>query len=181
MQAHKTEIPGCVALTPKEFKDERGVFVELYKETTLKEALGHSVHFVQQNLSTSQYGVIRGLHFQRGAQAQAKLIRVLSGTIHDVVLDLRPDSPTFGKHASIVLSDRSNQMLFVPRGCAHGFEVLSESAQVVYLCDHLYAPDSESGVLYKDPSLNIAWKLPESDHLLSEKDLLLPLFKDLVL
>ncbi len=177
MQTKETHIKGCFEIVPKEFKDHRGSFVELYKQTSLKEATGAEVQFVQQNMSTSNYGAIRGLHFQRGAHAQAKLIRVLSGKVKDVVLDIRPSSPTYGQHISVILSSKDNKMLFVPKGCAHGFEVLSEKAQLVYLCDSLYEPSSESGVLYNDPELDIQWDLPEEDHILSEKDLRLPPFK----
>lgn len=181
MQVKETHIKGCFELVPKEFEDQRGVFVELYKQSSLKEALGEDVQFVQQNMSTSNYGVIRGLHFQRGTHAQAKLIRVISGKVKDVVLDIRPSSPTYGKHISVILSSEANKMLFVPKGCAHGFEVLSETAQLVYLCDSLYEPSSESGVLYNDPDLQIQWELSENDHVLSEKDLCLPTFKDIQL
>ena len=154
-------------------------FFESYKKEAFNEALGQEVNFVQDNESFSSKGVLRGLHFQKGAFAQAKLVRVVHGSVLDVAVDLRPDSTTYGEHFSIKLSADNKNQLFVPRGFAHGFVVLSDTAVFSYKCDNYYNKESERGIIYNDPTLNIDWMLPSDQLQLSEKDLLLPKFKSL--
>ena len=179
MKIVQTPLKNCVVLTPTVFSDGRGRFFESYKEETFNEALGQEVNFVQDNESFSSKGVLRGLHFQKGAFAQAKLVRVVHGSVLDVAVDLRPDSTTYGEHFSIELSADNKKQLFVPRGFAHGFVVLSDTAVFSYKCDNYYNKESESGIIYNDPTLNIDWILPSEQLQLSEKDLLLPKFKSL--
>ena len=174
MQIENTKLEGCVVVTPKIVTDERGYFMESYRESWLDSLPSFSGNFVQDNQSFSHYGTIRGLHFQEGEHAQAKLVRVLSGKILDVVVDLRPGSSTYGKHLSIELSDENNHQLWVPRGLAHGFSVLSESATVCYKCDAYYNKEAESGIHPLDHSLNIDWGVPAAKQRISEKDRLLP-------
>lgn len=179
MKIVQTSLKGCVVLTPTVFSDGRGRFFESYKKEAFNEALGQEVNFVQDNESFSSKGVLRGLHFQKGKCAQAKLVRVVHGSVLDVVVDLRPDSTTYGEHFSIELSDDNKTQLFVPRGFAHGFVVLSDTAVFSYKCDNYYNKESESGIIYNDSTLNIDWILPSEQLQLSEKDLLLPKFKSL--
>lgn len=179
MKIVQTSLKGCVVLTPTVFSDGRGRFFESYKKEAFNEALGQEVNFVQDNESFSSKGVLRGLHFQKGAFAQAKLVRVVHGSVLDVVVDLRPDSTTYGEHFSIELSADNKKQLFVPRGFAHGFVVLSDTAVFSYKCDNYYNKESESGIIYNDSTLNIDWILPSEQLQLSEKDLLLPKFKSL--
>ena len=179
MKIVQTPLKGCVVLTPTVFSDGRGRFFESYKKEAFNEALGQEVNFVQDNESFSSKGVLRGLHFQKGAFAQAKLVRVVHGSVLDVAVDLRPDSTTYGEHFSIELSADNKNQLFVPRGFAHGFVVLSDTAVFSYKCDNYYNKESESGIIYNDPTLNIDWILPSEQLQLSEKDLLLPKFKSL--
>lgn len=179
MKIVQTPLKGCVVLTPTVFSDGRGRFFESYKKEAFNEALGQEVNFVQDNESFSSKGVLRGLHFQKGAFAQAKLVRVVHGSVLDVAVDLRPDSTTYGEHFSIELSDDNKKQLFVPRGFAHGFVVLSDTAVFSYKCDNYYNKESESGIIYNDSTLNIDWILPSEQLQLSEKDLLLPKFKSL--
>ncbi|MGB0185841.1 MAG: dTDP-4-dehydrorhamnose 3,5-epimerase [Flavobacteriaceae bacterium] len=179
MKIVQTSLKGCVVLTPRVFSDGRGRFFESYKKEAFNEALGQEVNFVQDNESFSSKGVLRGLHFQKGAFAQAKLVRVVHGSVLDVAVDLRPDSTTYGEHFSIELSADNKNQLFVPRGFAHGFVVLSDTAVFSYKCDNYYNKESESGIIYNDPTLNIDWILPSEQLQLSEKDLLLPKFKSL--
>lgn len=179
MKIVQTSLKGCVVLTPTVFSDGRGRFFESYKKEALNEALGQEVNFVQDNESFSSKGVLRGLHFQKGAFAQAKLVRVVHGSVLDVAVDLRPDSTTYGEHFSIKLSADNKKQLFVPRGFAHGFVVLSDTAVFSYKCDNYYNKESESGIIYNDSTLNIDWILPSEQLQLSEKDLLLPKFKSL--
>jgi len=179
MKIVQTPLKGCVVLTPTVFSDGRGSFFESYKKEAFNEALGQEVSFVQDNESFSSKGVLRGLHFQKGAFAQAKLVRVVHGSVLDVAVDLRPDSTTYGEHFSIELSADNKKQLFVPRGFAHGFVVLSDTAVFSYKCDNYYNKESESGIIYNDPTLNIDWILPSEQLQLSEKDLLLPKFKSL--
>jgi dTDP-4-dehydrorhamnose 3,5-epimerase len=174
MQKENTKLEGCVVVTPKIVTDERGYFMESYRESWLDSLPSFSGNFVQDNQSFSHYGTIRGLHFQEGEHAQAKLVRVLSGKILDVVVDLRPGSSTYGKHLSIELSDENNHQLWVPRGLAHGFSVLSETAVVCYKCDAYYNKDAESGIHPLDADLAIDWQLPTAKQWISEKDRLLP-------
>ena len=155
---------------PRIFSDSRGYFFESFNEKLFEEELNQSFHFVQDNQSKSNYGTLRGLHFQKGEFAQRKLVRVLSGVILDVVLDLRPESKTFKKHLSIELSDENKKQLLVPKGFAHGFVALSESAEVFYKCDNYYNPQAEGGIYFGDPDLGIDWKVPHHKLIVSEKD-----------
>ncbi|MBP7557007.1 MAG: dTDP-4-dehydrorhamnose 3,5-epimerase [Chitinophagaceae bacterium] len=177
MQVATTHIPDLKILEPRVFEDSRGYFFESYNEATFQQN-GISMGFVQDNQSSSSYGVIRGLHYQLPPHAQTKLVRVLYGTILDVVLDIRQGSPTFGQHYAIELSADNKKQLLVPRGFAHGFSVLSEKAVVLYKCDGFYNKESDAGILYNDPALNIDWKIPADKAIVSEKDQVLPLFKD---
>jgi len=166
----QTEFPGLIVFEPKVFGDERGYFFEAYNQQTF-EAAGITYNWVQDNQSSSVYGVIRGLHFQKGEYAQTKMVRCLHGTILDVVVDLRNDSPTFKKVYNIELSAENKKALIVPRGFAHGFSVLSEMAEVLYKCDALYNKQSEGGLLYNDAELNIDWKIENDKAIVSTKDL----------
>ena len=170
-----TDIPGLLVFEPKVFEDSRGYFFESYNENVFKESGIHS-RFVQDNESSSQYGVIRGLHYQLNPHAQAKLIRVLEGKIVDVVVDIRKGSPSFGKSFSLELTSENKKQLFIPEGFAHGFSVLSRKAIVFYKCSNLYNKESESGILFNDPQLNIDWQVPAGKAIISDKDKLLPLF-----
>lgn len=171
----ETEFPGLLVFEPKVFEDSRGYFFESYNAGTCSQA-GIDIVFVQDNQAQSSYGVIRGLHYQLAPYAQTKFIRVLSGTILDVVLDLRVGSPSFGKIFSIELSAQNKKQLLVPKGFAHGYSVLSEKAEVFYKCDTFYHRESEAGVLYNDPALHIDWKIPAGKEIISEKDEQHPLF-----
>lgn len=169
-----TKLEGCFIIEPKIITDERGYFMESFNENTFQNGIGQSVHFVQDNQSFSTKGVLRGLHYQTGEHAQAKLVRVLSGEVLDVVVDLRPESKTFGENVSVMLSAGNQRQFFVPRGFAHGFLVLSETATFFYKCDNFYNKDSEGGLIYNDPAVNIDWQFPTSELLISEKDKILP-------
>ena len=171
----KTNIPDLLIFEPKIFEDSRGYFFESFNLQTYK-AEGINIDFVQDNQSSSQFGVIRGLHYQLNPHAQAKLIRVLAGRILDVAVDIRKSSPTYGKSFSIELSGENKKQLFIPAGFAHGFSVLSEQAEVFYKCDSFYNKANEAGILYNDPSLHIDWKIPAGKEIISEKDIQLPLF-----
>lgn len=175
MKIDSTPFEGLLILTPRIFADERGYFFESYNAHTFKQN-GLDFDWVQDNQSSSTYGVIRGLHFQKPPYAQTKLIRVLQGEILDVVVDLRHDSKTFGQTYSIVLSSKNQLQLLIPKGFAHGFVVLSERADVMYKCDQLYNKESESGILFNDPKLNIDWKVDPNKMIVSSKDLVLPAF-----
>lgn len=175
MKIDSTLFEGLLILTPRIFADERGYFFESYNAHTFKQN-GLDFDWVQDNQSSSTYGVIRGLHFQKPPYAQTKLIRVLQGEILDVVVDLRHDSKTFGLTYSIVLSSENQFQLLIPKGFAHGFVVLSERADVMYKCDQLYNKESESGILFNDPKLNIDWKVDANKMIVSSKDLVLPAF-----
>lgn len=169
-----TKLEGCFIIEPKIITDERGYFMESFNENTFQKGIGQPVHFVQDNQSFSTKGVLRGLHYQTGEHAQAKLVRVLSGEVLDVVVDLRPESKTFGESVSVMLSAGNQRQFFVPRGFAHGFLVLSETATFFYKCDNFYNKDSEGGLIYNDPTVNIDWQFPTSRLLISEKDKVLP-------
>jgi dTDP-4-dehydrorhamnose 3,5-epimerase len=169
-----TFIPGLFAFEPTVFEDRRGYFFESYNEKNYAEKGIHTA-FVQDNESCSQYGVIRGLHYQMNPYAQTKLIRVLQGKILDVVVDVRKGSPTFGKFYSLELSEENKMQLYVPAGFAHGFSVLSEKAVVLYKCDQFYNKESEGGIRFDDPQLNIDWKVPTEKAIVSDKDKQLPL------
>ncbi|MGQ0738890.1 MAG: dTDP-4-dehydrorhamnose 3,5-epimerase [Bacteroidota bacterium] len=170
-----TDIPGVLLFEPHVFEDNRGWFFESYNEHVFKEQ-GLDIRWVQDNHSSSLYGVIRGLHYQLPPFAQNKLVRVLRGKILDVVVDIRKDSPTFGKSWSKVLSAKKRQQLFIPAGFAHGFSVLSEKAELFYKCDAFYNKESEAGIIYNDAELNIDWRIPEKNAIVSEKDKQLPGF-----
>ena len=172
-----TKIKDVVVFEPRIFTDDRGYFFETYNEKLFNDN-GIAAKFVQDNQSKSSYGVIRGLHFQKGEHAQAKLVRVLQGRVLDVAVDLRKGSETYGKHVAVELSDVNNLQLFIPRGFAHGFSVLSRTAVFAYKCDNLYCKESEGGIDCNDPDLGIDWQIPAEDRVLSEKDKLHPLFKD---
>ena len=169
MNIIQTGIEGLVVLEPKVFGDSRGYFFEVFNEREFAEKVG-PVHFVQDNESKSRYGVLRGLHFQKGEHAQAKLVRVVSGAVLDVAVDLRPGSPTYGQWHAEELSGENHRMMFIPRGFAHGFSVLSEEVVFQYKCDNFYCPASEGAVAWNDPTLAIDWRIPEADVILSEKD-----------
>jgi len=173
----QTPISNLLVFEPKIHEDSRGYFFESFNLQTFR-AEGIDINFVQDNQSSSKYGVIRGLHYQLNPSAQVKLIRVLSGRILDVVVDIRKGSQTFGKNFSVELTAENKKQLFVPAGLAHGFSVLSEEAEVLYKCDSFYNKDSEAGILYNDPSLNIDWKIPAEKEIVSEKDKGLPLFAE---
>ncbi|HTQ28695.1 MAG TPA: dTDP-4-dehydrorhamnose 3,5-epimerase [Puia sp.] len=174
-----TDFEGLYIFEPPVFEDDRGFFFESYNEKVFQQ---HQINlvFVQDNQSFSRYGVIRGLHFQKEPHAQSKLIRVLQGTILDVVVDLRKNSAMFGKSLSIELSAENRKQLFIPKGFAHGFSVLSKTADVLYKCDDFYHKETESGIIYNDPLLAIDWKVPAGDQVISPKDLQLPSFRDIV-
>ncbi len=170
MQLTKTGLQDLVVIEPKIFGDERGFFMESFNQRKFEELTGLSPYFVQDNQAKSVRGVLRGLHYQLGAYAQAKLVSVLEGEVLDVVVDLREDSPTYGQSYSIKLNAENKKQLFVPRGFAHGYVVLSETALFFYKCDNFYAPKEEGGVAYDDPNLNIDWKIDISTAILSDKD-----------
>ena len=170
MKVINTDIPGLLILEPVIHGDARGYFFEAFNQKDFDEAVGMHVTFVQDNESKSSYGVLRGLHFQKGDHAQAKLVRVVSGRVLDVAVDMRPGSPTFGRHVSVELTGENHRMFFIPRGFAHGFSVLSEEAVFQYKCDNYYCPESEGGIAWDDPSLGIDWQLPAEAVKLSDKD-----------
>lgn len=170
MEVIKTEIDGVVIIEPKIFGDERGYFFESFNAAEFARKVGVNTVFVQDNESKSKYGVLRGLHFQKGEFAQSKLVRVVVGRVIDVAVDIRRGSPTFGKHVAVELSKENKRQLFIPRGFAHGFAVLSEEAVFQYKCDNLYAPDHEGAIAWNDPKIDIDWQIRPEDAILSEKD-----------
>lgn len=174
MKVTETKLKGCYIIEPKIIKDERGYFMETFNEKAFGEIIGQKVHFVQDNQSFSTRGVLRGLHYQTGEYAQAKLVRVLQGEVLDVAVDIRPGSPTFGQYESLVLSGENHKQFFVPRGFAHGFLVLSETATFFYKCDNFYNKESEGGIAYNDATINIDWNFPELELIISEKDKVQP-------
>lgn len=173
----KTEIEGVVIVEPKVWGDARGYFFESFKEKEFEEAIG-KVKFVQDNESRSSYGVLRGLHFQKEPYAQAKLVRVVLGAVLDVAVDLRQGSPTFGKHVAVELTGENHRQLFIPRGFAHGFSVLSKEAVFQYKCDNYYHPEAEGSIAWNDPDIAIDWRIPASDVILSAKDSAHPSLKE---
>lgn len=177
MHVENTSFEGLVVLTPRVFSDSRGYFFESY---SLQQFENESLHFnwVQDNQSHSLYGVVRGLHFQKNPSAQSKLIRVLQGEILDVVVDLRKDQPSYGQVYSIVLSSENKKQLLIPKGFAHGFSVLSETADVLYKCDAFYDKQAEAGICFNDEALGIDWKIPTDKMIVSEKDIILPSFEN---
>lgn len=174
MTVIETKLKGCFIIEPRVFQDDRGYFFENYNQQTFNNLIGKPVNFVQDNESFSSRGVIRGLHFQKGEFAQAKLVRVVKGAVLDVAVDIRTESPTFGQYVAIELTEENKKQLFVPRGFAHGFSVLSETAIFSYKCDNYYNKESELGIIYNDPSLNIDWKINKEEEQLSDKDIILP-------
>lgn len=177
MKFEETKLKGCYVIEPKIFGDDRGYFFESFNKEKFKELTGIEIEFVQDNEAFSNRGVLRGLHYQKGEYAQAKLVRVVKGKVLDVVVDVRPDSETFGKSFSCVLSEENKKQLFVPRGFAHGYSVLEDNTVFVYKCDNYYQPKAEAGILYNDPALKIDWMLNDDEVLLSEKDAILPILR----
>ncbi|WP_299670583.1 dTDP-4-dehydrorhamnose 3,5-epimerase [uncultured Polaribacter sp.] len=178
MKVTETFLKGCFIIEPIVFGDHRGNFFEVFNQKIFEEKIGLKIDFVQDNQSISQRGVLRGLHLQKGKYAQAKLVRVIKGSVLDIAVDVRKDSPTFGKHFSIVLTEENNQQLFVPRGFLHGFATLEDHTIFSYKCDNYYHKESEDGVLYNDIDLSIDWGLKDFEIQLSDKDKLLPSFQD---
>lgn len=169
MEVIQTAIPGVVIIEPRVFGDARGYFYESFSDQEFKEKVCNTT-FVQDNQSMSCYGVLRGLHYQRAPHCQSKLVRCVKGRVLDVAVDIRQGSPTFGQHVAVELSAENHRQLFIPRGFAHGFAVLSEEAIFQYKCDNYYAPDCEGGIAWDDPALGIDWQLPAADVILSTKD-----------
>jgi dTDP-4-dehydrorhamnose 3,5-epimerase len=178
MKVEKTILEGCFIIHDTFFGDERGYFFESFNRKTFLAQTGLDIDFVQDNQSSSQKGVLRGLHFQQGEFAQAKLVRVLKGKVLDVAVDLRKSSATFGKHIAVELSEDSRTQFFIPRGFAHGFLVLSEEAVFFYKCDNYYNRDAEGGIIFNDPELAINWQMPTEELIFSGKDKILPTLKD---
>ena len=178
MKFTRTDIPDIVICEPDVYGDDRGYFSETFRADKLEDFLGFKINFCQDNESRSSYGVLRGLHYQLPPFAQTKLIRVMEGRVWDVVVDIRKGSPTFGKQVCLELSGENKKQLFVPRGFAHGFVVLSEFARFAYKVDNYYSPDNDRGIAYNDKTLNIDWKVPQEKLKLSQKDTKQPDFKD---
>ena len=182
MNIIQTSIPGVLIIEPRVFKDSRGYFFESFSQREFDEKvtpiLGHSINFVQDNESMSSYGVMRGLHFQTMPYTQSKLVRCVKGAVLDVAVDIRKGSPTYGQHVAVELTEDNHRQFFVPRGFAHGFAVLSETAVFQYKCDNYYAPANDGGISIKDDSLGIDWRIPTENALLSEKDTKHALLKD---
>ena len=174
MKVTETFLSGCFILEPTVFKDQRGYFFESFNQKKFGDLIGNQISFVQDNESLSTRGVLRGLHFQRGVHAQTKLVRVIKGSVLDIVVDIREGSKTFGKHFSLELTEQNKKQLLIPKGFAHGFVVLSDSAIFTYKCDNYYNKEAESGIIYNDSSLNIDWQLSEDEFVISEKDKILP-------
>lgn len=174
MIAKNTKLQDCFILKPEIFEDNRGYFFESFNQKKFGNLTGQETPFVQDNQAFSMYGVVRGLHFQKGDWAQAKLVRVLRGKVLDVAVDLRPDSPTYGKWDAIELSDKNFLQLYVPRGFAHGYSVLEDNTILAYKCDNFYNKENEGGIRFNDPGLDIDWQIPEKDRTISKKDGLLP-------
>ena len=170
----ETKLKGCFTIEPKIIRDERGYFMESFNEKTFQEGIGFTVHFVQDNQSFSTKGVLRGLHYQTGEHAQAKLVRVLHGEVLDVAVDIRPDSETYGQYEAVLLSGEKQNQFFIPKGFAHGFLVLSETATFFYKCDNFYNRESEGGIKYNDLEINIDWQFEFDQLIISEKDQTLP-------
>lgn len=179
MKVTETSLKGCFIFEPNVFSDERGVFFESYRKEKVEEAIGEKVVFVQSNHSVSKQGVLRGLHFQIGINAQAKLVQVVKGEVLDVIVDLRVNSETFGQHYKQKLSEQNNLLIFIPKGMAHGFLTFSKEAVFTYKCDNYYDKSSESGIIYNDIDLNIDWGYTTSEIIVSKKDNELPTFKEL--
>ena len=178
MKIKETPLKDCYIIEPTVFEDDRGYFYEKFNEKKFEELTGLNGHFVQDNISKSSYGVLRGVHLQKGEHAQAKLVSCLEGKVWDVAVDLRKDSPTFGKWFGVELTPENKLQLYVPRGFGHGFSVLSDTAIFAYKFDNFYEKDAEGSVIWNDEELNIDWKLPKEVIQLSDKDQHLPLFKE---
>lgn len=182
MEVKKTAIDGVLIIEPRVFKDSRGYFFESFSKREFDEKvgaiLGHTIDFVQDNESMSSYGVMRGLHFQKMPYTQSKLVRCVKGAVLDVAVDIRKGSPTFGQHVAVELTEDNHRQFFIPRGFAHGFAVLSETAIFQYKCDEFYHPEADGGICIKDESLGIDWKIPVEKAVLSEKDMKHPSLKD---
>lgn len=178
MNITQTNLKGCFIVEPQIFRDSRGYFFESYNHEKFKQATGLDITFLQDNQAQSQYGVVRGLHLQRQPALQAKFVRVLEGKILDVAVDVRLNSSTYGQHVAVELSAENNKQLFIPHGFAHGYSVLSPTAVVAYKCDSLYDKQSEDGIYLFDDELNIDWKIPQKDVILSEKDKQQALFQE---
>lgn len=179
LELENTPLKDCFLLKPAVFTDNRGTFYESYNQARFEKTTGLKINFVQDNQSTSDRGVLRGFHFQKQPHAQAKLVRAVAGEVLDVVVDLRPNSPTYKKSFKVVLSNENKLELFVPAGFAHGFLTLSESSVFAYKCDEYYNRESEAGIIWNDPTLGIEWDFPEDEIILSEKDAALPTFEEL--
>lgn len=177
MNVIKTAIDGVVIIEPRLFPDERGYFFESYEKKEF-EAKVRPINFIQDNESRSSYGVLRGIHYQKGEHAQSKLVRCVVGRVLDVAVDLRKGSPTFGQHVAVELTEDNHRQFFIPRGFAHGFSVLSDVAVFQYKCDNYYSPESEGAIAWNDPALGIDWRIPADKVILSPKDLHHPLLKD---
>ena len=177
MKFSRAEIPDIIIIEPDVFTDERGYFFESFKQDELNDYLGYIINFCQDNESESSYGVLRGLHYQLNPYAQSKLVRVIKGKVLDVSVDIRIGSPTFGKHLDVELSEENKKQLFIPKGFAHGFVVLSETAIFCYKVDNYYDKESERGIAYNDPNLEIDWKIKNEDLKISDKDIRLPSLK----
>ena len=178
MKVKSTPLKNCYIIEPTVFEDDRGYFYEKFNEQKFEQLTGMNGHFVQDNVSKSSYGVLRGLHLQKGDMAQAKLVSCLEGRVWDVAVDLREDSPTFGRWFGVELSAENRLQFYIPRGFAHGFSVLSPTAVFAYKCDNFYNKESEGGIIWNDAELGIDWKLPLSDIILSEKDKVQKTFKE---
>lgn len=174
----ESALQGCFIIEPKVLKDDRGYFMESYNLRTFQDKTGITQPFVQDNQSFSTKGVLRGLHYQTGEHAQAKLVRVIQGEVLDVAVDIRPNSPTFGKYESVLLTGENQKQFYIPRGYAHGFLVLSDTALFFYKCDNFYNKESEGGIIYNDASIGIDWKMNLNELLVSEKDAILPELKN---
>lgn len=179
MTIKESPLKGCFIIEPQIHKDHRGLFFEVYHKKNFEEATGYPVNFVQDNISVSKKGVLRGLHFQTGQYAQAKLVQVLQGEVMDVVVDLRKGSATYGEHFKLTISSENRTCIFIPKGMAHGFLALSNEVVFAYKCDAFYNKESEAGIRYNDPDLKIDWETPINQLVISKKDLELPLWKDL--
>lgn len=177
MKIIKTDIEGLLIIEPKIFKDTRGYFFESFSQREFEEKIG-PIHFVQDNESMSSYGVMRGLHFQRPPYTQSKLVRCVKGAVLDVAVDVRVGSPTYGKHVAVELTEENHRQFFIPKGFAHGFAVLSETAVFQYKCDEFYHPEADGGISILDETLGIDWRIPSIDAILSEKDKHHPLLKE---
>lgn len=180
MEIINTPLNDCFIVKPRIFEDSRGIFFESYNQKLFREKTGLNIDFVQDNQSVSAKGVLRGLHFQFGAMAQAKLVRVIQGKVLDIVVDIRKESSTFGQSFSLILDAEAHLQLFIPKGFAHGFITLSEESIFAYKCDNFYDSESEGGIIYNDATLNLDWHLPEEEFIISEKDKNLPSFKELM-